>query len=210
MKAFRTFKTKLALARHSSPRSLCGQGYHMQSNWNVTIPSSVWCRTCSTLQSHKSIIYDRILPFRNDHKDLLAAHIQQLQKRPEDLQKAAITLYKHRLASEAQFEQQFHTRLCKDSYSPELLVLIHNTAIEKELNRKTKPRYMGPYEVVCQTSRGAYILKKLDNSIKCQTYAAFRIVPYISRNEVTYFGNFVKMICLNTQNQIVRLYQIPV
>ena len=114
-------------------------------------------------------------------EDLLAARIRQLEKKPEDLEKAAATLEKSRLKSKAQFEKRFFTRLVKDSYEPGTLVLLRNSRIEKELNRKSKPRYLGPYEVVTRTQNGAYILKELSGAIGKTPIAAFRVIPYISR-----------------------------
>jgi hypothetical protein len=49
-----------------------------------------------------------------------------------------------------------------------------------ELNRKTKPQYLGPYEVDRKTREGSYVLKELDGTILRQGAAAFRLYPYIS------------------------------
>lgn len=116
--------------------------------------------------------------------DLLASRIRQLQKKPDDLEKAAITLREHRLRSKEQFERKFQARLVQRTYSPGSLVLVRNTTIEKELNKKSKPRYLGPYEVVrARTGGDAYILRELDGTIWKQSVAAFRLIPYISRND---------------------------
>ena len=50
------------------------------------------------------------------------------------------------------------------------------------LNRKTKPRYLGPYEVCRRTQGGSYVLKELDGTILRQGVAAFRLLPYVSRH----------------------------
>ena len=115
--------------------------------------------------------------------DLLALRIRQLQKRPEDMEKAAETLRKHRFKSKEQFEQRFRQRIMRNSYEPGTLVLIRNTPIEKSMDRKHKPRYGGPYEVVRQTKGGSYVLRELDGALCRQAYAAFRIIPYISRGD---------------------------
>ena len=60
-------------------------------------------------------------------------------------------------------------------------MLVRNTQIEKELNRKSKPRYLGPYQIVRRTKGGSYVLSELDGAIWRQGIAAFRIIPYISR-----------------------------
>ena len=59
---------------------------------------------------------------------------------------------------------------------------MRNTAIEKELNRKTKSRYKGPYRVIRQMSKGSYELQELDGTPLRYSVAAFRVIPYISRD----------------------------
>ena len=70
------------------------------------------------------------------------------------------------------------------SCAPGDLVLIWNTAIEKELNRKTKPRYLGPYKVVRKTQGGSYKLAEVDGAQLARPIAAFRVIPYIQRNSL--------------------------
>ena len=116
--------------------------------------------------------------------DLLASRIRQLQKKPADIEKAALTLQKNRLRSKTQFEAKFHARLTQQTYPPGSLVLVRNSAIEKELDKKSKPRYLGPYQVVrVRTGGRSYVLQELDGAIWKQSVAAFRILPYISRND---------------------------
>lgn len=113
--------------------------------------------------------------------ELLAARIHQLQKRPQDIEQAAETLRRNCLKSKEQFEQRFHTRLTRKQWPPGTLVLVRNMGIEKELDCKSKPRYLGPFEVVRQTKGGSYVLQELDGTIGRRGIAAFRIMPYISR-----------------------------
>ena len=116
--------------------------------------------------------------------ELLTARIKQLQKKPEDIEQAADTLRENRLRSKAQFERKFYHRLQHQVYTPGTLVLVRNTAIEKELDRKSKPKYLGPFEVVTTRGNGrSYKLKELDGTLWEQSVAAFRIIPYISRND---------------------------
>ena len=117
-------------------------------------------------------------------EELLIARIQQLQKKPEDIKLAAKTLKDHRIRSKKLFEQRFHARLRQDSFEPGSLVLVRNSATEMELNRKTKPRYLGPYQVVRAHDGGrSYILAELDGTIWNKYVATFRIIPYITRND---------------------------
>jgi hypothetical protein len=70
----------------------------------------------------------------------------------------------------------------KEAYQPGDLVLVCNTRIEKELNRKTKSRYLGPFVVEQRTRGGLYILSEMDGTISCRGIATFRLLPYIARD----------------------------
>lgn len=115
--------------------------------------------------------------------DLLTLRMRQLEKKQEDLDKAAELLTRTRMRSKEQFERRFRRRLFTDNHEEGALVLVRNTTVEKSMNRKSKPRYLGPFEVVRRTPGGSYVLKELDGSIWSQKVAAFRILPYILRDE---------------------------
>jgi hypothetical protein len=113
--------------------------------------------------------------------ELLALRIKQISKHPADVQKASETLKKARFASKEQFEKRFHKKLSNQDFKSGDLVLVRNSQIEKELNRKSKPRYLGPYEVIRRNRGGAYELKELDGSRLVTKIATFRLIPYITR-----------------------------
>lgn len=98
--------------------------------------------------------------------DMLALHIQQLEKREEDIAKAAALLEKMRFTSKAQFERRFSKRLSKQIFSKGDLVLMRNSQVEKEMNRKSKNRYLGPFVVVKQVTGGSYELSEMDGSTR--------------------------------------------
>ena len=54
--------------------------------------------------------------------------------------------------------------------------------MEKELDRKSKPRYLGPFEVVRHTQGGSYVLKEMDGTVSAQGIAAFQLIPYYFRH----------------------------
>ena len=98
------------------------------------------------------------------------------------LMRAAETLRKARFTSKRNFEVRFLKRLESQVHKSGDLVLARNTAVEMSHDRKHKPRYLGPYEVMKRTARGNYQLKELDGTPLIHIYAAFRVLPYISRN----------------------------
>ena len=95
---------------------------------------------------------------------------------------AAETLRKARFASKQQFEQRFMKQLVREKYDPKELVLVRNTAVEMSHDRKHKPRYLGPYEIAERTPKGNYRLNELDGTRLQYKYAAYRVLPYISRH----------------------------
>ncbi|KZP21026.1 hypothetical protein FIBSPDRAFT_692541, partial [Athelia psychrophila] len=70
-------------------------------------------------------------------------------------------------------------------FQPGAVVLIRNSEIEKSLDRKSKPRYAGPMIVVRRTLRGSYQLAEMDGTVSRLRYAAFRIIPYHSRTDIS-------------------------
>ena len=64
------------------------------------------------------------------------------------------------------------------------LVLMHNTAIEKALNRKMRARYLGPLIFISWNRGGACILAELDGSLLHRPIAAFRVIPYLAHKHI--------------------------
>ena len=116
-------------------------------------------------------------------EELLALRIQQLEKHQDDIDQAADMIRRSRLQSKENFEKHFQYRITNQVYKPGTLVLVRNSQIEKELSKKSKPRYLGPYEIVRQTKGGSYIIKELDGAISRRGVAQFRIIPYIARDK---------------------------
>ena len=61
-------------------------------------------------------------------------------------------------------------------------MLIRNTRIEQEMNRKHKPRYMGPYVLRENRKSRSWKINKLDGTSIRTIVAGFRILPYVTRN----------------------------
>jgi hypothetical protein len=94
----------------------------------------------------------------------------------------ALRIKDNRETSVAQYIHQ-HQHTIKDRIFEEgTLVLVRNTCVEMELNRKTKPQYLGPMIILRKMRGGAYILSELDGMVAKMCYATFRLIPYLSRN----------------------------
>ena len=86
-----------------------------------------------------------------------------------------------RFRSIEHFKKQYEHTIRDYNFAPGALVLVRNSQIELELNRKSKPRYLGPMVVIRRTRRGAYILAEPTGAISALRYAAFRVIPYHAR-----------------------------
>jgi hypothetical protein len=116
--------------------------------------------------------------------DLIARRAIALQKRAEDLAQLRDRIFKERNRAAARFERD-HAAIIRDfSFKPGDLVLVRNTAVEKALNRKMRPRYTGPLVVVSRNRGGAYILCELDGTLSHSPFAAFRVLPYHAREHI--------------------------
>jgi hypothetical protein len=116
--------------------------------------------------------------------DLVARRAVALQKRQEDLARLRDRVHKTRNRAALRFEQQHSHTIRNFDFKPGDLVLIRNTAIEKALNRKMRPRYIGPMVVISRNKGGAYIICDLDGTLGHAPIAAFRAVPYFAREHL--------------------------
>ena len=111
-------------------------------------------------------------------ESLIACHAQQLLKCLEDLRDMADQVLMAQKVLAAQFVTKFASTINDHDFVKGSLVLICNSQVKKELNQKTRARYLGPMVVVHRMARGAYILAELDGAISRLRYTAFRVVPY--------------------------------
>jgi len=117
--------------------------------------------------------------------DLLSIRARQLQKREEDLQTVRDRVLEARYDSVRAWIKEHEKTIIDFDFAPGSLVLVRNSKIELELNRKHKPRYFGPMVVVRRTRKGAYVLCELDGSVAKTPYAAFRLLPYVPRSRAS-------------------------
>lgn len=116
--------------------------------------------------------------------DLIASRAIALQKRHSDLAKLHSKVYSARVSAAIRFEQVHSHTVTDFDFKRGDLVLCRNTAIEKSLNKKMRPRYMGPLVVISRNRGGAYVLAELDGTVLDRPLAAFRLVPYFARRSI--------------------------
>ena len=123
--------------------------------------------------------------------DLIVRRAIALQKRQVDLDRLHSRVFAARLKAALRFER-IHLRTIKNfNFQKGDLVLMRNTRIEYTLDKKMKPRYLGPLIVISRNKGGAYILAELDGSVLHRPIAAFRLIPYYARRSITFPANFI-------------------
>ncbi|RXW16706.1 hypothetical protein EST38_g9147 [Candolleomyces aberdarensis] len=173
-----------------------------ESKWPLVAPSVFWAERVTVRKATGYSPYylahgiEPLLPFNLAEgtfmapppqsvvstEDLIAYRARMLQKRPEDLERARMTLHKARIAYAREFEDRFKSTIQNFDFQPGTLVLVRNSRLDSSIGYKTKPRYLGPMAVLRRTSGGSYVLAELDGSVSKLRFAAYRLVPYLARN----------------------------
>ena len=127
--------------------------------------------------------------------DLLIARTRQIAKMPEDLVRAKETLLRSRFRSKEAFEAKFGRRMQRTSFKEGELVLLRNSPNENtvSINRKIANRYMGPYRVVRETKGKSYVLEELNGNVSRMTVAAFRLIPYVTREQLEGYARLIEV-----------------
>jgi hypothetical protein len=116
--------------------------------------------------------------------DLIAWRAVALQKHPDNLSQLRVHVHSHCYCAALRFEKEHSATIRDFDFKASTLVLMRNTAIEKALNRKMRPRYLGPLIVVSRNKGGAYIVCELDSTLYHNPVVAYHVIPYFARDYI--------------------------
>jgi transposase InsO family protein len=120
------------------------------------------------------------------HVDLVAGRARLLMKKEDDEKEAEQKISESRWKTAARWNLEHRAVLSLLDHPPGSLVLIRNSPVEKELNRKHKPRWLGPMVVVKRTVGGAYVCAELSGVVSKLRFAEFRVKRFIPRDGLTF------------------------
>src|SRR5277367_2332165 len=116
--------------------------------------------------------------------DLIARRAIALQKREEDLGRLHTKVHQARLRAAVLFERKYTKTIRDFDFKKGNLVLLRNSQVEYTLNKKMKPRYLGPLIIVARNKGGTYIVCELDGSVLHYPIAAIHLIPYLARKSI--------------------------
>lgn len=115
--------------------------------------------------------------------DLIAARARQLQLKDKTILDVKNRLSWKRIIRKTRYDLEHEASIQEYEFKMGDLVLVRNSKIDKELDRKTKPRWLGPMKIIRQTQGGSYILAELNGAVSKLRYDVKRLVPYHIYND---------------------------
>ena len=131
--------------------------------------------------------------------ELIGYRAQALAKQAALIDEMRAKVTKAKVERLLKYEQD-HKAVIKDfDFKPGNLVLIRNTGIESSLDKKMKPRYLGPMVVIRRTTGGSYIVAELNGALWSHKVAQFRVLPYFARSKIDLPENLLEWLSISKE-----------
>ena len=113
----------------------------------------------------------------------MVASARQLERKEKDIFTAQHRIGQSRLKNEAQFDKVL--RRIKEVLKVGEMVLLHNTALDKQWSKKLDNCWLGSYWISkAQLDLGTYLLSELDGAKLNGVYAGDRLKQFFSREGI--------------------------
>jgi hypothetical protein len=122
-------------------------------------------------------------------EELIAIHGIQLAHRDEDIQAASEKVLQARIKSAQDYAKRNENILVDGDYSPGTIVLVYNSGLLMQHGRKGEIRWIGPYWVRHQNSRGSYELEELDGAPINGVFTGNRLKRYHLHDHIARMDN---------------------
>ena len=131
--------------------------------------------------------------------ELIGYRAQALAKHADLIDEMRARMTKSKVERLLKYEKD-HKAVIKDfDFKPGSLVLIRNTGIESSLDRKMKPRYLGPMVVIRRTTGGSYVVAELNGALWSHKVAQFRVLPYFARSKIELPDNILDWLSISEE-----------